>query len=137
MNKPRKHVLMFQPRFAWLVEAGTKRQTIRARGVRVIRAGDLLDLREWSGLPYRSKQRRLGLAECTSVEPVFIGQYALPVAVAGEELCAKARKYFARADGFDSLGQMYDWFSRVHGLPFTGSLIKWRPMPPKDEGGGA
>ncbi|MDR2676100.1 MAG: hypothetical protein LBC18_14850 [Opitutaceae bacterium] len=119
---------MFQPRFARPVEAWTKRQTIRARGARVIRPGDLLDLREWTGLPYRSKQRRLGLAECTSVDPVFIGQYALPVSVSGEELCAEGREHFARADGFENLAQMHDWFSRVHGLPFTGNLIKWQPV---------
>jgi hypothetical protein len=50
-------VLMFQPRFAPLVEAGTKTQTIRPVRRRPIVVGDELSLRAWTGLPYRSPQQ--------------------------------------------------------------------------------
>lgn len=33
---------------------------------------------------------------------------------------------FAKADGFENWIEMRDWFEETHGLPFTGTLIKWR-----------
>lgn len=57
-------VLLFQPRFANLVAAGTKRQTIRpTRKIPIVR-GDDLSLRQWQGLPYRSKQVELARGLC-------------------------------------------------------------------------
>jgi hypothetical protein len=31
----------------------------------------------------------------------------------------------AKDDGFVDFDEMFDWFEKVHGLPFTGQLIKW------------
>ena len=40
----------------------------------------------------------------------------------------------AEADGFIGGGYlayrgMFQWFESVHGLPFTGTLIRWRLLP--------
>jgi uncharacterized protein YqfB (UPF0267 family) len=56
--------IMFQPRFARLVESGAKTQTIRVKSKAkhprpLPKPGDFLSLREWEGKPYRSKQRKL------------------------------------------------------------------------------
>ena len=32
---------------------------------------------------------------------------------------------WARMDGFASWPEMRDWFDQTHGLPFTGTLIRW------------
>ena len=55
-------VRTFKPQFAPLVKAGTKRQTIRPMPKRerdIPKEGDLESWREWTGKPYRSKQREL------------------------------------------------------------------------------
>ena len=104
--------LLFSRRFAPAVEAGTKRQTIRPPRKRPIRAGDQLSLREWTGAPYRSKQRTLGFGVCMSVEPVEIG-----LDFADDEE--------SRRDGFADAADMRQWFEATHGLPFHGLRISW------------
>lgn len=32
---------------------------------------------------------------------------------------------FAQLDGFANWGEMRDWFSETHGLPFNGLLTEW------------
>lgn len=118
---------MFQPRFAGLVESGTKRQTIRPLPKRPVRPGHLLSLRVWTERPYGSRQRVLGTAVVTSVEPVTIedtGREDL-VTVAGRQLPPEELHAFAVADGFAGALEMFNWFEQTHGLPFTGVLIKW------------
>lgn len=122
-------VIMFQPRFAALVMSGAKRQTIRPRRRHQIQVGDTLSLREWIGKPYRSKQREIRTAVCSNVseiritEPIgltqglAIGHWIIAIGI--------ARDQFARADGFESFSEMLEWFSKTHGLPFTGVLIEW------------
>jgi hypothetical protein len=121
---------LFQPRFAPLVEAGTKTTTIRKAPKRAIRAGDVLDLRTWIGKPYRSKQRKLRMATCTSVKPIEIDQFHGLVWLGegfGQTLLTKRQAdRLARGDGFLDRADMAVWFERTHGLPFTGVLIEWR-----------
>lgn len=74
MSTP-NHVVLFQRRFAPLVESGAKLQTIRLPRKRTIHAGDTLSLRTWTGAPYRSKQRPLRTATCTAVRPIVIDSY--------------------------------------------------------------
>jgi len=31
----------------------------------------------------------------------------------------------ARADGFATLYDMYEWFRSTHGIPFDGQLVAW------------
>jgi hypothetical protein len=39
------------------------------------------------------------------------------------------RESFAHADGFACWEEMRQWFENQHGLPFTGILIQWNPIP--------
>lgn len=118
---PKSFVRMFKPRFAALVEAGTKTQTVRPAPSRMPKAGDKLSLRTWTGKPYRSKQRVLReavverVAHCEITETsVILNSYAEP--------CDD----FARADGFRDFFDMQNWFRETHGLPFEGIAIFWQ-----------
>ena len=127
--KPRRHVRMFKPRFALLVQAGTKLSTIRPTPKREIRAGDVLDLRQWKGLPYRSKQRKLREAICTRVTPIRISlRGSVLIVWLGRKLLFETElEQLAQRDGFASAQEMFDWFEAEHGLPFAGVLIQWQP----------
>lgn len=116
--KPRTFVRMFQPRFAPLVESGAKFQTIRNTPKVLPRVGDRVSCREWTGKPYRSKQRVLREAEITLVGPVRIEF---------QETASRANHDFARNDGFEDFWDMLAWFEKTHGLPFDGILIQWKP----------
>lgn len=117
-------VRMFKPRFAALVEAGTKTQTVRPKPKRMPRPGDTISLRCWSGKPYRSKQRVIREAVITEVHPVFITPHGLSV---NRQLLTLAdTEAFARADGFSDWANMRTWFEVEHGLPFEGILIRWK-----------
>ena len=119
---------MFKPQFAPLVEAGSKRQTIRPTPKRMPKVGDHESWREWIGKPYRSEQRELAQVELTEVEPINI---APEVAT---NLNMHNRQVFydtdalAKADGFKGWREMSDWFERTHGLPFTGILIRSKTL---------
>jgi len=126
-------VILFQERFAPLVAAGTKRQTIRKTAR--CKAGDSLSLRRWSGKAYRSKQELLRTAVCTAVKPVRIAFHDAYVCGVKED-----GQHLAALDGFNDWAEMRDWFEAVHGLPFSGWLIEWdaKQMPDGDavNGGG-
>lgn len=124
----RNFVRMFQPRFAALVEAGTKLQTIRAVPKRMPHPGDTISLRAWTGAPYRSKQRVLRESTISQVQSVwFNGVTILLDDPKGEKglMPQDAQEAFARADSFENLKAMRDWFEATHGLPFSGILIRW------------
>jgi hypothetical protein len=129
--RPRAHfVRMFKPRFAALVEAGTKTQTVRPTPKRMPRVGDTISLRVWTGAPYRSKQRVLREAVIEKVERIVIGAHgALPVCVI--PMSDDVLNYwpnaetFAQRDGFASWPEMREWFEAEHGLPFEGIVIFW------------
>ncbi len=121
--------LNFQSRFADDVEAGRKRQSIRAKCR--FKVGDTAHL--FTGM--RTKQcRRLGKGIVTDVLPVTISRvetarYSKPVVtVDGRELALSAAHMLAMDDGFTRLGEMEQWFAQQHGLPFAGWLIKWDPV---------
>jgi hypothetical protein len=140
-----RHVIMFQPRFAPLVESGAKLQTIRPWRKRQIKAGDIVDLRTWSGLPYRSKQRKLCEAMVAMVLPVSIyiqiepGRYetrALRLGYGGAEMDEATLSRFSHADGFTSTADFFGFFERTYGkknsrggvaLHFHGQVIIWQP----------
>jgi hypothetical protein len=118
-------VRMFKPQFAALVESGTKRQTVRPKPKRIPKPGQPISLRTWTGLPYRSKQRVLREATVTRVDPVTMAlgpAHQLLLSVGGGTVDEAA---FARADGFQSIEEMRDWFKNTHGLPFEGIVIHW------------
>ena len=115
-------VRMFKPQFATLVEAGTKRQTIRPVPKRTPKAGDIESWREWTGAPYRSKTRELAVVKLVSVYPVTVGWETMDID--GRTLTLGEEKALAERDGFKSPTEMRHWFKMIHGLPFTGILIR-------------
>lgn len=130
----RRHVIMFAARFADAVARGEKRQTIRPTRKRAVAVGDALDLRAWSGLPYRSKQVYLtGIRACVQVGTVEIfttigGRTKIldrHMVLDGIEMSGEERDRFAQADGFSDFAVMSWWFMTTHGLPFNGVLIRW------------
>ena len=118
---PRFFVRLFQSRFAALVAAGTKLQTVRPKPARVPRVGDVIDCREWTGKPYRSKQRRILEGKIVDVCEVIISDANV---YKGTRIMDS--EAFAKADGFASFSEMRDWFDEQHGLPFRGILIRWK-----------
>jgi len=131
--------LNFQARFAPLVESGEKRQTIRAyrKDGRDPKPGDTLYL--YTGM--RTKAcRMVGAASCRSVMPIGIDKDGgiwrgdcATIEVLGKEFRVTGYELYgtawctriARADGFDDVGQMRQWFEKTHGLPFEGLIIRW------------
>lgn len=130
--------LNFKEQFANDVEDGRKNRSIRAprKDGRVPKKGEPAHL--FTGM--RSKKcRKLRLSVVERVRPVEINH--MGVKIEGRPLYAgDAQAYqggpdpeaydgdFARADGFDSFGDMADFFEKEHGLPFHGFLIEW-PAP--------
>lgn len=127
-----RFVRMFKPRFAGLVAAGVKEQTVRPVPKRMPKAGDEISLRMWTGKPYRSKQRVLAEALITKVETfeLWVENPRVPrwnwkFIVGGKELDQDEWARFSRADGFDFTTDLIDWFAENHELPFTGIVIHW------------
>lgn len=87
------------------------------------RTGDTLSLREWTGKPYRSKQRELKRVSLIAWYDVMIEKDRLRVW--GGEMNEAKREEFARKDGFESWAEMVEWFETTHGLPFQGVLFTW------------
>lgn len=128
--KSRTHNRTFEPRFAELVRAGIKRQTIRPRGKEPPRPGDTLNLRQWTGQAYRSRQRTLRDGQrCRSVTPVLITEHGLtfdPGTNHERTLgTGPLLEAFARADGFTAWPELRAWFEGRYTLPFEGHLITW------------
>lgn len=116
---------MFKPRFAALVVAGTKRQTVRPKRKRPTRPWDVLDLRQWEGLPYRSRQRKLLEAVCSMTCTINI-EATGHIIQAGSFLSPGQALAFAQADGFLHTEEMIEWFKEQHGLPFRdGEAVFW------------
>jgi hypothetical protein len=118
--------LNFRPHFAPLVKNGRKCCTIRAPRKRSIRPGDTLLL--YTGMRTRAC-RRLRTAVCRSVEDIYIeatrSSPRVRVRLAGRILSSVALRRLAREDGYASPAEFAAFFPRVHGLPFSGHLIRW------------
>src|SRR4051812_24376838 len=99
-------VLMFQPRFAPLVESGKKRQTIRPTRKRPIKTGDRLSLRTWTGKPYRSKQQYLLTSVVTRTQRIEIWTEGGIIAIDGQRLDFDRMLNMAQADGFNDHWEM-------------------------------
>jgi hypothetical protein len=112
----------FQERWADDVEAGRKRQTIRPKRKHPTQVGDMLYL--YTGM--RTKRcRKLRETECLSVEPIEIHpQY---IKLNGIIFNMAGMRDLAHADGFDGLGDFYDFFRARYGVPHDVELelIRW------------
>lgn len=126
LHQRKWHVRMVKPQFVDAILAGTKHRTIRPVPKRAISRGDLLDIRQWSGLPYRSKQIPVLLAVVRFVISVTITEDRIFVGALNDPMLMLDS--FARADGFPDWPAMRDWFKQQHGLPFTGQIIEWSPL---------
>jgi len=131
---PRRFVRMFKPQFSGLVRSGAKQQTVRPVPKRMPRTGDIIDCRAWCGKPFGSKHRRLGQWKITSVYAITISYHEIAHALTPDDLNSQKvflrrteQAEFAMRDGFDSFGEMADWFQVEHGLPFEGIVINWGP----------
>lgn len=120
----------FQTQFADDVESGNKGQTIRAKRKNRPRPGQIAYC--FTGM--RTKHcRRLGswpIWDVIDVKIMFEG-----VLLNGGALRASELDAFARADGFRNWPYMMTWFHKMHGLPFSGDLIKWNLKAHKRKGG--
>jgi len=125
-EKPKRFVRMFKPRFAPLVKSGKKRQTMRPTPKQMPRSGDIIDCREWSGKPYRSKQNKLVESTITNVRMARLSPTARFFLDNIEIDKADDLRAFARADGFSDWWELLEWFMETHGLPFDGILILWQ-----------
>jgi hypothetical protein len=118
---------MFQPQFAMLVAQGIKHQTVRPTPKRLPKIGEVFSGRQWTGKPYRSKQRELVRSVVTRVHPVEIRLEGIGLSEADyNAICAPGSDEFARRDGFESYHKMKHWFIENHGLPFSGIVIYWK-----------
>ena len=117
-------LLGFSPQFAALVESGAKRQTIRASRKHPICVGDRVFL--WTGLR-QPGARKLGEGIVEDVDAIRIERNRVRVRTI--PLWDSGRLQLAKDDGFESWNALADWFDRTHGLPFTGTLIRWRLVP--------
>lgn len=124
-------IFNFKDRFAEAVRSGAKRQTIRARGKRPPpKEGSVAYL--YSGL--RTKQvRKLGEHRITSVTLISIGAaqriVSMPRGTGAtarwDNLDPAEVEQLARADGFASAGEFFDFFQSEYGGTASGYLIKW------------
>ena len=133
-------VRMFKPQFAPLVKSGAKRQTIRPTPKRMPKVGDMESWREWTSKPYRSPQVELAQVEITNVETITIDETAdsfylnLPHRpLRGAFMNSSEWKAFAKADGFECILELIQWFKKTHDLPFSGIVIQAKDLTNQKE----
>lgn len=124
-------LLNFNAKFVPLVESGRKPHTIRAKRKdgRDPLPGDTLHL--YAGL--RTKAVRLLRCEaCEFTTEVTIQPSAGDVhhvLLGGQLLTQHDVEMLATVDGFGNAVEFVRYFQDMYGLPFTGLLIGWEPMP--------
>lgn len=124
-----RHLISFKPQFAEMIEAGTKRQTIRKARKRPIQPGDTLIL--CTGL--RTKDyRKIGEAVCTQVDSIRIRHLTGVIWINGHSLRHIDMDRLARADGFLGVNEFEGFFKGQYGEgDFEGVLIHWDKLEVK------
>ena len=98
--------------------------------------GDSISLREWTGKPYRSKQRIIREATVTRTRRVEIWPMAEVIALDGQKLGYDETLNFAQADGFVDHWDLFQWFTEEHGPDkFEGIVIYWQKRRSQRSGG--
>jgi hypothetical protein len=115
-------VLMVNNRFAPMILSGRKTQTIRKTAR--CGPGDLLSLRRWAGVPYRTPQLKISDAWCTWLSAIVVDKDQLMLDF--RPLSLPDATAFAWKDGFDSLDEMIDFFNCQYSLPFKGVVIEFK-----------
>lgn len=124
-------LLNFKSVFAPLVESGFKPYTIRAlrKDENDPLPGDTLHL--YCGL--RTKSVRLIRREVCEYTHDIVIQPSVGnvhhVLLAGYPLSEDMVDRLAHFDGFANADEFIRYFESTHGLPFTGLLIGWLPIP--------
>jgi hypothetical protein len=130
----------FAPQFVAPIQAGTKRQTIRAHGRRShVKPGGLIQL--YTGMRTKSCRKIRDDVVCLRLLPVTFDLTGvaslkgapLPGAVEHARLhvdrmwCGQGwEEEFARRDGFDSFAEMVAFWIKAHGtIRFEGVCIQW------------
>ena len=117
----------FQKQFAPLVESGEKRQTIRAKGKRThAQPGAALQL--YTGMRTKVCRKLVNPDPvCTEVLDVYMYEAGGEcfMQVGGKVTFAHEVAEIARADGFATREEFFQFFRTTHGMPFHGVLIKW------------
>lgn len=152
----RRFIRLFKPRFAALVERGLKTQTVRPTPKRMPVPGDIIECRYWSGRPYHSTQMWCAEGRITRVVRCEIREGGIALGPPAKEVKDHRglvvmtmtpaetefpdKEAFARADGFASWAEMWDWFCEEHGLRkghlgsgpprFVGVLMQWEHLLP-------
>ena len=111
------HIIKFLPEHARRVAAGKKDQTIRPLQRSTTRVGDVLHL--WEGTRHTAV-RKLGVGRV-----ILVGRIVVPDDARGPRFQEESAQALARHEGFASWPRMRAWFRAMHGLPFTGLLIRW------------
>jgi len=116
----------FMQRYAPAILEGTKCQTIRKpRADNRPHATIGAKLFLYTGMRTKSC-RKLFETICTNTSQIVITDAPCRIIVNGQEV--KEEDAFARADGFSSVSDLFDFFEETHGLPFHGTLIEWKPQ---------
>ena len=109
--------------FLYRIADGSKRHTIRANAKGYYKDGDVVQITQWSGAPYRSKVEKTGVVIRIGLEPVTLTllDNGTLSATVGFKTVLPAR--LAKNDGL-TLEQFIDWFFplRKPGI-FKGSIV--------------
>lgn len=104
-------------------------QYLRGVKIHTLRCGDYykdgeaLSVRQWSGLPYRSKQIKLGEDIICAVQPVLLSLYTRMAHFCNESFFADVGfEELSKNDGL-SLQDFEDWFFPGNRLRWDGQLI--------------
>ena len=134
---PRRHVRMFDERFAAKVEARRKISTIRDTFDGEV--GDVIDCRTWEGVPYRQGSRKRWLLEGVIVEISLVrirkdgldknfGPLGWEKSLSMQHASHRPLLHdFAAAEGFADWADLLEYFKPKHGKPYVGKLIIWDP----------
>lgn len=131
---PATHVIMCQRRFVPQIVAGTKLHTIRAQRRRQIYQGDQLDLREWTGRPYRSPQRKIAVVPCVAAPQIEVDARRRRIFLFTPSHYYPEGGYimdeiaFAQRDGFIYTDDFFQFFRDHHAGLCIGQLIEWNPF---------
>lgn len=129
--------LNFQSRFVHPIREGVKHHTIRANRKVPIKAGDKLYL--YCGLRHKGAFRILPKAQpCSKVQGIRIEEElgGTRITIDGTVLAWDEVEQLARADGFASASEFFDFWAKHHGqknrhggtfVDFTGQIIHWTP----------
>lgn len=119
---------MFEKQFWEAIVTGSKVQTIRRTRKKPINYyGQMLSLRGWEGVAYRSKQAIVCEEKCIDCRPIWIDGGG--IVIDGHDRIDEPEELdlFAQLDGFANWEAMQGYDNLCKQLPFSGDFIQWGP----------